>query len=369
MRVLFFGTYDELAHPRVRVLREGLETRGALVEVCNVPLGFDTAARVRLAAEPWRAAPFLLRLLVTWIRLLWRSRKSRTPDVVVVGYLGAFDVHVARLRFRHALIVLDEMVSLAETVADRGLDGPTSRLGRLLHALDRRAEHTADLIVVDTDAQADRLDSDQDRVVVRVGAPAVWMETTPSAIPSGDEPVRAVFFGLYTPLQGAPVIGEALSLLGTDVGLEVTMIGDGQDRTATEAAAAGSGVRTEWIDWIDAVDLPTVVADHQICLGIFATSAKANRVVPNKIFQGAAAGAALVTADTPTQRAMLGDAAVYVPAGDASALAAVLRDLASDADALDAARHRARAWADEACNPEQVVEELQHRLQEIRHGA
>ena len=46
MRVLFFGTYDAAAHPRVAVLRDGL--RAALgpestVAECNAPLGLSTA--------------------------------------------------------------------------------------------------------------------------------------------------------------------------------------------------------------------------------------------------------------------------------------------------------------------------------------
>jgi glycosyltransferase involved in cell wall biosynthesis len=76
--------------------------------------------------------------------------------------------------------------------------------------------------------------------------------------------------------------------------------------------------------------LPAVVAAHDVCLGIFGTTPKAGRVVPNKLFQGAAAGCALVTSDTPPQRRLLGAAARYVPAGDAPGLAAALETLAGD---------------------------------------
>ena len=44
-----------------------------------------------------------------------------------------------------------------------------------------------------------------------------------------------------------------------------------------------------------AADLPALVAGHDVCLGIFGTGDKALRVVPNKVFQGAAAGCAIVT--------------------------------------------------------------------------
>jgi glycosyltransferase involved in cell wall biosynthesis len=81
---------------------------------------------------------------------------------------------------------------------------------------------------------------------------------------------------------------------------------------------------------VTAEDLPGVVGAADVCLGIFGTSAKALRVVPNKVFQGAAAGCAIVTSDTGPQRRVLGSAAVLVPPGDPDALAAALRSLAAD---------------------------------------
>ena len=123
-----------------------------------------------------------------------------------------------------------------------------------------------------------------------------------------------VFYGLYTPLQGTPVIGAALSRIA-GAPIEVTMIGSGQDAAATRAAAAANPA-VRWLDWVPAADLPALVAGHDVCLGIFGTGDKALRVVPNKVFQGAAAGCAIVTSDTAPQRRALGDAAVLVPPGD-----------------------------------------------------
>ena len=147
-----------------------------------------------------------------------------------------------------------------------------------------------------------------------------------------------MFFGLFTPLQGAPVIGAALAALaGDEHPVEVTMIGAGQDLDETRSLAAGNH-RVHWLDWVDAADLPALVAAHDVCLGIFGTGPKALRVVPNKVFQGAAAGCAVVTSDTAPQRRVLGDAAVLVPAGDPAALAEALRALAADRSRLAAAR-------------------------------
>jgi len=164
--------------------------------------------------------------------------------------------------------------------------------------------------------------------------------------------VKVVFFGLYTPLQGAPTIGAAIAKVG-DGPVRWTMIGRGQERAATEAATAGVGVT--WLDWVDYDDLPRVVAGHDVCLGIFGATPKAQRVVPNKVFQGAAAGCAIVTSDTPSQRHALGDAAVYVRPGDADDLARAITTLAADRSELQRLRRAAHATAVERFGPPAVT--------------
>ncbi len=144
------------------------------------------------------------------------------------------------------------------------------------------------------------------------------------------------------------------------------MIGRGQDEAATKrAAAANTSVR--WLDWVPAAELPAVVAAHDVCLGIFGTSDKALRVVPNKVFQGAAAGCAVITSDTAPQRRVLGtvpqeSGAVLVPPGDPAALADALLQLAGDRDALLKLRHAAREFAAQRFTAEQVVAPLTSRL-------
>jgi glycosyltransferase involved in cell wall biosynthesis len=375
MRVLLFGTYDTTTHPRVATIAEGLRARGFDVAECNAPLGLDTAARVTMLAHPWRAPALLARLARRWVTLARAARRMPAPDVMLVGYLGHFDVHLARLVFRRVPVVLDHLVGASDTARDRRLDGGPRQA--VLQIIDSAALRAADIVVVDTEEHLAALPP-QHRVravVVPVGAPSAWYApASPAEPPPGradapgpadpPEPLRVVFYGLYTPLQGTPVIGAAVGRLA-GAPIEVTMIGAGQDEAETKTAAAASHA-VRWLDWVPAAELPALVAGHHVCLGIFGTGDKARRVVPNKVFQGAAAGCAIVTSDTAPQRRALAGAAVLVPPGDADALATALLRLAADRTELARLRRQARELAEQQFAPEQIVAPLVARLAQRR---
>jgi glycosyltransferase involved in cell wall biosynthesis len=375
MRVLLFGTYDTTTHPRVATIAEGLRARGFDVAECNAPLGLDTAARVTMLAHPWRAPALLARLARRWVTLARAARRMPAPDVMLVGYLGHFDVHLARLVFRRVPVVLDHLVGASDTARDRRLDGGPRQA--VLQMIDSAALRAADIVVVDTEEHLAALPP-QHRVravVVPVGAPSAWYApASPAEPPPGradapgpadpPEPLRVVFYGLYTPLQGTPVIGAAVGRLA-GAPIEVTMIGAGQDEAETKTAAAASHA-VRWLDWVPAAELPALVAGHHVCLGIFGTGDKARRVVPNKVFQGAAAGCAIVTSDTAPQRRALAGAAVLVPPGDADALATALLRLAADRTELARLRRQARELAEQQFAPEQIVAPLVARLAQRR---
>ena len=347
-RVLFFGTYDASIYPRVAVLREGFVGLGDEVVELNEPLCVPTGLRVQMLRRPWLAAVLLGAILRCWLRLVLRARKIGHVDLVVVGYMGQFDVHLARALWPKVPIVLDHLVPAGEAAIDRRC---TNRLViAALRLLDWAATRTADVVCVDTDehlAFAGR----RGGVVVPVGAPEMWFSEPDEH--SADDPLKVIFFGSFTPLQGAPVIAEAASLLcGTSIRL--TVVGRGQDWDDARLRA-GDCANIDWIDWVEPEQLPSLVAAHDVALGIFGTGPKARSVVPTKVFQGAAAGAAIVTSDTSPQRAALGDAAAYVPPGDAGALARTLLALAADRERVERMRSAAFSLADSRFRPAAVV--------------
>jgi len=364
MRVLVFGTYDAARHPRIAVLAEGLRRHGAEITECNVPLGLNTADRVAMLRQPWRLPVLAGRIGRSWPALTHRARRLPAPDLVLVGYLGHFDVQLARRLFPTTPIVLDHLIGAADTAKDRGVSGGIT--ARVLRRLDRAALRAADVVVVDTDESLAMLPEEyrSKAVAVAVGAGQPWFDAgrrvTAGEPRTAAEPLRVVFYGLYTPLHGTPVIGAAVREL-TGLPIRLTMIGAGQDLAATRSAA-GAAAEVHWQDWAAAADLPDLIAGHDVCLGIFGTGPKASRVVPNKVFQGAAAGCAIVTSDTPPQRRTLGEAAILVPPGDPGALATALRTLAADPELAAGYRRAAAQLATARFSADAVVAPLLHRL-------
>jgi glycosyltransferase involved in cell wall biosynthesis len=346
----------------VQVLIDGLRAHGADVAELNAPLGLSTAERVRILQQPWRVPALLVRIARRWIQLALGSRRyrgARRVDSVVVGYLGHFDVFVARVLFPRTTIVLDHLIFAGDTAVDRG-----AGLGlrtRLLNALDRLALGAADIVVVDTPEHRELVPRRRrpQTVVVPVGATTDWFAARrPAAARGRDEPCSLVFFGMFTPLHGAATIGRALRLLHErDVPILATLVGQGQDEEEVRDAVAGLAEVT-WLNWVDGPDLPALVAERDICLGIFGTTDKARRVVPNKVYQGAAAGAAVITSDTAPQRRVLAGAAVLVPPGDALALADAIEGLARDPALPKKFRSSSAHLADDSSNPRAVTERL-----------
>jgi glycosyltransferase involved in cell wall biosynthesis len=90
--------------------------------------------------------------------------------------------------------------------------------------------------------------------------------------------------------------------------------------------------------------LQELLQQSQLVAGVFGGGGKAQRVVPFKLVHALAAGRPVLTAATPAVLGWLdGSGSVFTaPAGDADALAAVLRELAADPARVAVAAEAAR---------------------------
>jgi len=318
LRVLYFGTYER-AYPRNAQVISCLQRAG--VEVAERHVSVWEGREHKWAAGPATA----LRLLAAEARLLQRPEPGF--DALIVGYPGHLDLAAARFAARGRPVVFNPLVSLADTlVDDRGRFRRGSLPARALAALDRRALRTADLVVADTEANADDLARRARIPHKKVAVCFVGAEERvfrPGWAP--DEPFRALFVGKLIPLHGLGVVLEAARLL-PDVGFRI--VGSGQQAGLLDARPPN----VTWVPWVEYERLPAELHGAGCALGIFGTSAKAARVIPNKAFQALACGTPLVTANTPAARELLADgvSALLVQPGNPEALASAIGRLAED---------------------------------------
>lgn len=351
MRVCFFGAYDR-HYPRNRILREGLKRAG--IEVAE--------ARVR-EKRAFRRYPALVASFL---------RHAREADVVLVPEFRHKDVPLARWMRGRRRLVFDPLVSRHDTlVHDWGLHAPGSGQARWNLQLDRVALSLPDLVLCDTWAHGElfvRLGARRDRLRrVLVGAEDAFFNVGP---PPGEGPLRVTYVGGFLPLHGIPVMLEALARLEREAAslpdYRVQLVGKGIEWERARDLAERAGLeRVAFPGAVDYADAPRVLAESHVVLGAFGPSEKAGRVIPHKLYQGVAAGRAVVTGDGDGPREVFADGAHLrlVPRADAGALSEALRGLLRDEGARAELGRRGRERALEVATTERIGYSLREALE------
>jgi glycosyltransferase involved in cell wall biosynthesis len=260
------------------------------------------------------------RLATAELRLLAPTREDF--DALIVGYPGHFDLPAAKRAAQRRPVVFNPLVSLADTfVEDRARFSHGSLAARLLTRVDHAAFRAADLVVADTEEHARLF---RDLGARRVGVCLVGAEER--VFRPGwrmQEPFTALFIGKLIPLHGIETVLAAARLVPE---IQFRVIGSGQ----LEHVLAGRPPNVDWVRWVEYTHLPAQVRACGCALGIFGTTPKAQRVIPNKVFQALACGAPVITAESPAIHELGEDAVLLVPPGDAQVLADAVRLLAND---------------------------------------
>ncbi len=306
LRVCFFGTYDR-KRPRNSVLLSGLSSYGAEVSECH----FDLWGALEDKSSYFSAtkiSQFVLKLCPAWLRLTSRCLSLPRQDFMVVGYLGHLDIVLARFLsiFRRTKVVLNFHISLLDTVLNDRQLSRSRILAGALYLVDRVACTLADMVLVDTAAYGNYLVEHFDipshkLVVLPVGADSELFK--PNLRSPDSKQFRVLFYGQFIPLHGIDAILAAAAQMQGQGEIEFTFIGTGQEKSrALELAVSLKLDCIHWIEWVNFKELSGYINRSDVCLGIFGESDKAKRVIPNKVFQAAACGKAIVTLDTPAIR-------------------------------------------------------------------
>jgi glycosyltransferase involved in cell wall biosynthesis len=318
--VCLFGGYHR-GYPRSSVILSGLARIGVPVIDCTV--------------SPRLKSPRRYPALLTAYR-----RVQGDFDVLFVPEFRHKDVPLAWALSRRGgkLCVFDPLVSRYDTrVHDRADTGARGLQASHNLNLDRIALSLPDLALADTAEHAryfrERLAAPDARVrVLPVGYDDDMFRPAPA--PDAADVVRVLFYGSYLPLHGVDVIADAALRLRGERHIHFELIGGGQTFDDVTRRLREANVNNVSIEpRVDASHLPGRIARASICLGIFGTTQKASRVVPNKVYQCMGVARPVITADSPAVREFFepGRHVEVVPAGDADALAERIALLAGDA--------------------------------------
>lgn len=249
----------------------------------------------------------LRRSLLSFVQLI-PSLIKRDFDFVFIGFFGQLLLWLVA-PFTKKPIVLDMFVSAFDTlVEDRKLTNDKSLLSRFLFNLDKLSGSRANLIFVDTQAQADYFHeifgiplSKMKRVFV--GCDDTLFHPLPETVHIS----TVLYYCSYLPLHGVGVVVEAAELLQADPAIKFKIIGRGMEFDKIQKFLKVKGLtNVELAEPVSIEQLPIEIQNSLICLGgHFGASAKACRVIPGKVFQMIAMGKPVIVGDNTANRELL----------------------------------------------------------------
>jgi glycosyltransferase involved in cell wall biosynthesis len=259
------------------------------------------------------------------------ARAARAPlDLVIVAFRAHSDVLAASLvaRARGVPLMFDPLVSrYEERVVDRRLVPEGTWLARWYRAIDAVGCRVADRILLETDAQIAYFA--ETFGIARSKCRRLWLGADDEIMrphPATPRDVFTVFFyGRFSPLHGVEhIIDAAAHLERRGERVRFVLVGGGQTHRQAVAQVERLGVTTvSFVAPVPFSELPRMMSEADLCLGSFGTTARAQRVIPYKVFDGLAVGRPVLTADSPAVREGLvyGRDVWLSPFGDGAALA------------------------------------------------
>lgn len=307
MKVCYFGIYDS-SYSRNRILIDGLRQNGVEVIECQ--------SRVRGFSK--------------YLDLVKNHRKIKDDyDVMVVGFPG-YQAMILASFLTQKPIIFDCFSSLYDSMVwDRKNAKPYSFAACYYWFLDWLSMKLADVVLFDTNAHIKYASSAFGIKVEKfrriwIGAQTnVFSPHLPEQIDETlNKTFSVLFFGTFIPLQGIEyIVVAAKQLLGENVIFSI--IGSGQMKEKIKQFAEKLEVKNViFVDRIPQKELPKKISEADVCLGIFGNTKKAQRVIPNKVYECLAMKKPVITADTPAMRELLRDKDVlFVKIADSVSLA------------------------------------------------
>jgi glycosyltransferase involved in cell wall biosynthesis len=369
-----FGTY-EAEYDRNQILMRGFRESGVEVYECHEPVWETMRYKTTALKGPIQYVRIVAKLASAYAKLCYRYLTAPAHDVLLVGYLGHFDVFPARLLswLRRKPLVFDAFVSLYDTsVEDRGVFSKGSMPARLLRFADRWSCKLSDLVLLDThqhiDYFCDEFGLERSKFQrVLVGADPAYIAGEPAR--HATDRFVVLHYGKFAPLHGMQFILDAANELRERPEIVFQIVGGGQTFAETRAYADQLRLpNIELVPWLEPEELRKAIRDSHVCLGVFGDTPKASRVVPNKVYQCLAGARAVVTGRSPASEELLRDHdnAILCEMANGNAIAEAILELRGDPDLRERLEENGAALFRERFEPRAIMEsELLPRLRSL----
>tara|TARA_R110002072_G_scaffold100107_5_gene220410 strand:+ start:33726 stop:34883 length:1158 start_codon:yes stop_codon:yes gene_type:complete len=303
--ILVAGTYKKSeAYPnvlfRIQSLIEHPHTIVKEINCCFLAKKQKNNNNVRAFNNPFRL--FLCHIMV-FVRIILHYRAKR----LYIPYPSIFlqySISLLPKILRPDFIILDAFISLYDAIVlDRELIRKESWSAKLIFSIERRAFNTADHVIVDTKNNADYYSSLfnlslEKFVPIPLATDERVFQPTPY-IAEKDSVCRVLFIGTLIPLHGIRTIIAAIDILKEHQNISFHIIGDGQDAAYVSKYASQKSKYFTWNkSWCSSEELALEITRSDICLGIFGSTNKTQRVCPYKIYHYARIGRPIITAKT-----------------------------------------------------------------------
>lgn len=289
MTVCYFGDFDP-EYARNRVIIKGLQENGVKVLLCYTSF----------------------KGLKGLVDLFKKHRDLKNEyDVMIVGYSDSrLIVPPAKLISRKK-VIWDAFYSLYDSwVFDRKIVGAGSLKAKLYWFLDWLNCKLANKILLDTNEHRKYFSrtfyiptSKFLKVLVGTDDKTFF----PREKDRSNQNFVVHFHGKFIPLQGVEHIIRAANILRNE-DITFNIIGTGQEYNKIKNLAEELKLMNiRWIDKVDYHELSEYIKNADICLGIFGDTPKAQRVIPNKVYEAIAMRKPVISADTPAIRELFSD--------------------------------------------------------------
>jgi len=332
MKVMLFGSYD--LHQQHSITKiAALKEAGFEIVECRT----EFPLKKRNKAESYSALSIFVAAIkekINYFKLTWKFLTARKADIMLVMYPAQVEMPLAFVlaKLSGKKIIYAPFISVYQTLTEqRKYFKPMSIAGRLFYLLDKYACKAADKIILDTNAHAEYFSKTFGIKREKFARVFIGADKSYKKYPAPNNKEFAVlFYGSFIPGQGVELILDTAEMLKNEK-IKCIMAGDGPLKENAMKTAQQKGLKNvEFPGWIDARNLPALIAKVDIGIGIIESNPKTDLVVANKAYSMLAMGKPLINFDAPGIRELAGSNGAMYCNGTAKSVAEAILKLKND---------------------------------------